>query len=129
MWLRQPEIAQIVREALHYSESTLYRLYAYVIMANHVHVLLEPALDEKTRMPMPLRIITQKLKGATARYANLALQRSGAFWEHESYDHWIRNPQEFERAAAYIVNNPVKAGLVEDWRDCPWTWIAEDLLA
>jgi len=37
-------------------------------------------------------------------------------------------PQEFERAAAYILNNPIQAGLVADWNVWPWTWVAEELL-
>jgi putative DNA methylase len=53
--------------------------------------------------------------------ANLLLGRTGAFWQHESYDHWVRNEREFNRIVAYIEENPVSAGLaaaVEDW---PWS--------
>jgi len=76
-----------------------------------------------------LNSYTQRIKGISSRQANVVLERTGqSFWAHESYDHWIRNPQEFERVAAYIVNNPVKAGLVADWNVWPWTWVAEELL-
>ena len=58
----------------------------------------------------------QSLKGFTAREANRILNRTGRkFWQAESYDHWVRDDTELERIAAYIENNPVKAGLV----DCP----------
>jgi len=43
--------------------------------------------------------------------ANLLLGRTGAFWQHESYDHWVRNEREFNRIVAYIEENPVSAGL------------------
>ena len=51
-------------------------------------------------------------------------EKKGAFWQHESYDHVVRNEKEFERILAYIVNNPVKAGLVADWQDWPYTYMA-----
>jgi putative transposase len=74
-------------------------------MANHVHVLLLPLVS-------PPKLL-QALKGATARFANLALGRTGQpFWQAESYDHWARDQDEFDRILAYIENNPVKAGLV-----------------
>lgn len=64
-------------------------------------------------------------KSYTANQANKLLRRSGAFWETESYDHVIRNEAEFNRIQNYVVKNPVKAGLVDDWRDWPWSWKRE----
>lgn len=60
-----------------------------------------------------LSVIMHSLKGYTARKANLALGRSGSFWQHESFDHVIRSPEEWERTVSYVLNNPVKAGLGE----------------
>jgi len=91
-----------------------YVLHSYVIMSNHVHVLLTPKI--------PLRRLTNSLKGATARVANQILQRSGEhFWQDESYDHWCRNAAEFERIRGYIARNPVRAGLVVKPEDWPWS--------
>ena len=70
----------------------------------------------------PLDVIMHSLKSYTANEANKILQRSGAFWETESYDHVIRNDAEYHRVKAYVLNNPVKAGLVADWREWPWNW-------
>ena len=64
----------------------------------------------------------QSIKGYTARKANKVLGRSGSFWEHESYDRWARDAEELQRMVLYIANNPVKAGLVESWRDWPWSY-------
>jgi putative transposase len=95
------------------AELRLYRLGAWVVMANHVHLLIEPSV--------PLARITKVLKGFTARRANQLLGRTGErFWQEESYDHWVRNEQEFYRIAAYIERNPVAAGLVEKPED--WAW-------
>lgn len=128
-WLAQPEIAQLVCDALHEFDTVLYKLYAYVIMPNHVHVVLEPGFDEALQTPVPLRLITQKIKGIAARQANLLLERTGQpFWSRESYDHWMRTPQEFERVLAYTLNNPIHAGLVTDWDAWRWHWLSEDLL-
>ena len=56
----------------------------------------------------------QSLTGYTAWKANRLLGRSGAFWHHESYDHAVRNVSEWQRIITYVLNNPVKAGLVDD---------------
>lgn len=107
-----------------------YTLHVYTLMPNHIHVLLTPGEDAQTGEPFPVGVITQRIKGVSSRQAHVILERTGQpFWMREPYDHWIRNPQEFERAVAYIVNNPIKAGLVEDWHDWPGTWLAEELLA
>jgi REP element-mobilizing transposase RayT len=66
--------------------------------------------------------ITHWLKGRTAVEANRLLGRTGeAFWQHESYDHWVRNEREFNRIVAYIEENPVSAGLAARAEDWPWS--------
>ena len=59
------------------------------------------------------------LKSYTAHRANQLLQRTGAFWQRESYDHWVRDDDELERIVSYIARNPVTAGLCAEphlWR-------------
>ena len=64
----------------------------------------------------------QGLKGPTARRANQILQRTGrAFWQEESYDHWVRDEREFGRIRAYIEENPVRAGWVAVAQDYRWS--------
>ena len=106
MFLNRPEVAQLVVEALrHGVQNGLYDLRPFVVMNNHVHVLLRPL--------RPASGVLQWLKGTTAREANLILVRTGQpFWQRESYDHCARDEPELERIVAYIENNPVKAGLV-----------------
>ncbi|HUR98602.1 MAG TPA: hypothetical protein VMZ26_11110 [Pyrinomonadaceae bacterium] len=64
----------------------------------------------------------KSIKGYTAREANKILNRKGSFWEAESYDHEVADDEEFNRIVRYVLNNPVKAGLVKDWRDWKWNW-------
>jgi hypothetical protein len=60
--------------------------------------------------------------GYTAREANRLLGRAGQpFWQAESYDHWVRDEREWDRIKAYIENNPVRAGLVANAEDYPWS--------
>ncbi|MFZ0883733.1 MAG: transposase [Candidatus Acidiferrales bacterium] len=116
VWLKDPRVAaSVVRKLTHGDEALQhYSLHAYVVMSNHVHVLLTPKV--------PVRRLTNSLKGVTARAANKILQRSGQrFWQDESYDHWCRSLAEFARIREYIERNPVAAGLVAKASDWPWS--------
>jgi putative transposase len=116
IWLRDPRIAHLLQNALQYGEREryFYNLRAWVIMPNHVHVLLEPKV--------PLATITRWLKGSTARQANEILGRTGnTFWQNESFDHWVRNEEELNRIVRYIEYNPVTAALVKTPEDWPWS--------
>lgn len=66
--------------------------------------------------------IMHGLKRSTAWAANAALDRRGSFWQREYYDHYSRDGREMERIIAYVLNNPVKAGLVDAWEKWPWTY-------
>jgi REP element-mobilizing transposase RayT len=118
MYLRHEDVARIVVESIRRgAELGHYDLHAFVVMPNHVHVLLTPRV-------LPSRLL-KPLKGCTAREANRVLGRTGeAFWQRESYDHWVRNEAEFQRIGAYIENNPVKAGLVARASDYRWSSVA-----
>ncbi|MGO9260090.1 MAG: REP-associated tyrosine transposase [Bryobacteraceae bacterium] len=116
VWLRDARVAQVVADALLYGESgrQFYEIEAWVIMPNHVHVLLRPSTS--------LSEITRWLKGSTARKANLILGLTGqAFWQDESFDHRVRDEVELDRIARYIENNPVSAGLAAKPSDWPWS--------
>jgi putative transposase len=114
-FLRQAAVAQLVLDSIQRGvEIGHYQLGAFVIMANHVHILLRPRVD-------PSQLL-KALKSCTARCANRLLGRTGEpFWQRESYDCWVRDDAEWTRIAAYIENNPVKAGLVTRAEDYPWS--------
>jgi len=115
-YLRQPEIADMVMEAIHFNANVLrhYSLHAFVVMPNHVHLLATPAV--------PLPKLTKSLKGITAKRANAILKLVGKpFWQQESYDHLVKHESEFEKIVKYIEGNPIRAGLVKKASDYRWS--------
>jgi putative transposase len=115
LFLREPEIADLVMQALVDGELRFnrYELHAFVVMANHVHMLVTPRV-----------VATQwlgPLKGFTAHEANRALGRTGKFWQDDSYDHLVRSDAEFGRICGYIEGNPVAGGLVSAAEEFRWS--------
>ena len=148
-WLKEEPVAEIVDQALRFRDGDVYRLDAFCVMPNHVHAIFAPFLSEEgarelaeknirqrrsvlrgflpadadeNEVKAVLASIMQSLKGWTARQCNSALNRRGQFWQHESFDHVIRNHAEWERVVNYVVSNPVKAGLVTDWESWKWSY-------
>lgn len=135
-WLAQNEIALLLQQKLHEFDEFYYELQAYCIMPNHVHILFDTSIQEKTialntvlddTNYSRLDTIMKRIKGGMATEANKVLHRHGQFWMRESYDHLVRNPQEMKNIIKYILNNPVKAGLVKEWFEWNYTFIKEDL--
>jgi REP element-mobilizing transposase RayT len=137
-WLKNEAVAGIIAEALHWRDGKVYRLDAFCIMSNHVHAVFAPYLTETDLRAIqtdegltyestepPLDVIMHSLKSWTAGRANAALGREGQFWQHESYDHVVRDAGEFDRIVTYVMNNPVKAGLVKNWKEWRWSWRRE----
>jgi len=119
-WLRDPRIAELVASSLHHRDGQVYDLDAFCIMPNHVHVVFTP-LSKADGTYHAMSAIMHSLKLYTAREANLVLGRKGSFWQHENYDHIVRDEAELRRVILYVVHNPVKAGLVEHWEEWKWT--------
>lgn len=118
-WLEQADVAQVVTQSIHHFDTRNYELLCYCLMPNHVHllVMLPP------EAPSLLRTL-QRIKGYTALQANKLLGRTGTFWQAESYDHVVR-PGELERIVEYILVNPEKAGLVAEWQQWPYSYMAQ----
>ncbi len=105
--LRESDCRQIVGDALTHFHGERVWIGDYVIMPNHVHVLMTP-------MPgFELESILRSVKGFSARECNRALAGSGTFWQRESYDHIVRDLDQLERFQNYIGANPSKARLPE----------------
>ena len=120
-WLKDQRIAALLSESLHYRNGREYELVAFCIMPNHGHLVCAPLKDEHGTT-QSLTKMMHSLKGRVARKANLFLGQSGKFWQHENYDHVVRNDAELKRIVRYVVNNPVKASLVEKPEDWKWTY-------
>jgi putative transposase len=110
----RPELAEIVRRSLAHFENARYVTLAWVIMPSHLHWLFQPLPAWSQTIPRgrtPREAIMHSLKSFTAHECNHVLGVRGEFWQQESYDHWIRDDAELERVIAYILHNPVRAGL------------------
>jgi REP element-mobilizing transposase RayT len=107
-WLAKPAVAHVVEEALRHFDGDRYLLGHYVIMPNHIHTLVRPLLG------MELSEILHSWKSCTATQANRELNRRGAFWQEESFDHIVRDELALEKFERYIRENPSKANLAAD---------------
>lgn len=124
-WLANYKAAQIVIESLLHFHKINYELICTVVMPNHVHTLLRTAENEFEKEMELLAILTRHKK-YTARQINKLLNRKGQFWQHESYDHVVRDEKSLYKIIEYILLNPVKAGLVDDFRKWPHYWLNPD---
>jgi REP element-mobilizing transposase RayT len=112
--LKHHEVASMVQDSLLRFDGLRYRLFAWVVMPNHVHALM-------TRFEnYELKDILHSLKSYTAHEANKMLHRSGQFWIEEYFDRYMRNQEHFRKTVLYIENNPVKARLCQKPGDWPY---------
>ena len=129
-WLADDRIAEIASNALHFRDGKEFELIAYTIMPNHIHAVLKPNVNRfaesinssANKDKYVLTKILQNYKKFTARMSNKILNRTGQFWQHESYDHVIRDNEELNRTIKYVLHNPVKAGLVKYPEEWKWSY-------
>jgi putative transposase len=120
-WLRVHPIATLVCQGLCYRNGQVYDLDAFCIMPNHVHVVFTP-LPKADGTYHAMSAILHSLKRYTAHEANRLLERQGDFWQHENYDHVVRDEAEWCRIVTYVLNNPMAAGLVQRREDWEWSY-------
>jgi putative transposase len=131
-WLEKDELAKIVADKLNEFDGNKYELICYCIMPNHVHLLIDTmnytpeTIDNKgTTNEYYLTDVLRLIKGSTSRKCNIFLEKNGKFWQAESYDHFVRDRNELQRIISYILQNPVKANLCNNWYDWKWTFIKD----
>jgi len=105
--LKQPEIATIVVDALKFFHETRVLTGDFILMPNHVHVLMRPLSG------FELEDVLFSIKSFTANKINRLIGKEGRFWQRESYDHIVRDADQLEAFQHYTRLNPVKAGLSE----------------
>lgn len=106
--LREPSVAEVVIENLKHFDGDRYRLHAWCVMPNHVHVVVEPLAGNQ------LGDILHSWKSYTAHKIG-----RGPIWQSEYYDHLIRDEADYLRCVEYTLDNPAKAGLKD------WKWIGD----
>ncbi|MCP9766439.1 hypothetical protein EGI22_00875 [Lacihabitans sp. LS3-19] len=124
-WLKKDEIAQIVSDSIHFWDKRIIDLFCFCIMSNHVHLVFRILDINEVDSPKYLDEIMHSIKLFSAKKCNVVLGKTGQFWQHESYDRLIRNDDEMIRILIYVLNNPVKAGLVKSHEEWKWTYLAE----
>ncbi len=107
---------KIVADALSYFQKTRYLLWAWVVMDDHVHVLVEPI------NAWILEKIVHSWKSFTAHQILKAGHRPSPLWQREYFDRLMRNEQEASEKADYILGNPLKRWPEE--KNYPWVWLA-----
>jgi putative transposase len=112
--LRPADIARLVDDAVRFHHGQWYDLLAWVVMPNHVHLLVKVGNTSLSK-------IVKELKRYTAREANKILRREGAFWAEDYFDTYMRDPEHELKTRRYIENNPVKALLVREPKEWPWS--------
>ena len=113
--LGKPEMAKIVEDALLYFDGERYRLLAWVVMPNHVHLLSESIAGHSNSA------VTHSWKSFTSHEINKATEGSGPIWQQEVFDRFTRSEEHLQFNIRYIHENPVKAGLVERAEDWPFS--------
>jgi REP element-mobilizing transposase RayT len=114
-FLKNTQVASMVQNSLLKFDGLRYRLFAWVVMPNHVHSLMTRFEDYE------LKDLLHSHKSFTAHEANKILQRTGKFWIDDYFDRYTRNEKHFYKTIEYIENNPVKAGLCEKPSDWPFS--------
>ena len=128
-WLKKDSIADIIKESIHYRDNKFYDLYAYCIMSNHVHIVFKHLTNNTAiKSKHPVSDIIGNLKKFTSRNCNKYLNRTGAFWQTESFDRLIRNNNELTNVISYTIHNPVKAGLIKIWENWPHTYLKKEFV-
>jgi REP element-mobilizing transposase RayT len=113
-FLADPRIAALVVDDLHFYEKEKYRLIAWSVVPNHVHVVMQLFRGRD------LSSVLHSWKSHSANEANGLLGRKGRFWQREYYDHIVRDEREPQATVRYTVENPAEAGL-QNWAFSGWT--------
>ncbi len=109
------DLAQVMMSGLYRNDKKSYDLQAFVIMPDHLHIILKPLSGTR------LSEIMKNLKGSTAYQINKMLNRSGKFWQVENFDHLIRDGLGLREKWEYVKENPVKAKLVDKAEAYPYS--------
>jgi len=123
--LTKAENTKIVSATLKFWEGRKLKNYAFCIMPNHVHWVLELFEKDNKGEPVYLQDIMYSIKRFSANQINRLENRSGSLWQKESFDRTIRNEKHLYYTIEYTLNNPVNAGFVKDWKEWKGCWCRE----
>jgi REP element-mobilizing transposase RayT len=117
------EIAKTIADEMEFRKiNKEIKLFCYCIMPDHLHVLLSLTEDYQKKL--------QDWVSAFKRYtAKITSQSFGIkpLWQRNFYDHIVRKEESLLKIAEYIVNNPVRKGMVSNWEEYPYSKIVDPL--
>jgi putative transposase len=121
-WILPQQIRSIVPESCVHDHGASFDLKVVVVMPDHVHMIFTPLVDMHSSEVCSLAKIMDAIKGSSAHRINKILGRKGKVWQTESFDHALRSSENLDAKIQYILENPVRAGLVSRSQDYPWAW-------
>jgi len=121
-WILPESVRATVLDCCKHDHGTKLDLQIAVVMPDHVHVIFTPLVSEESMAVYSLAEIMDAIKGASAHKINRILGRKGRVWQAESFDHVLRSSESFDQKIQYLLENPVRLGLVRQWADYPWMW-------
>ena len=125
-WVLPEEARSIALRSCLHDNDTKHFLHAAVVMPDHVHLIFTPLINARKREYHSLAKIMGAIKGASAQLINQELCRIGRVWQTESFDRVLRSSESLDAKIAYILENPVRKGLVDRWIDYRWIWVRRE---
>ncbi len=107
-------VVPLIEELKRETKNARMLLYAYCFMPDHVHLFLFPAGEQDVAS------FIQSYKSRTTRIY-WKIGNRGRLWQHGFYDHILRQEEDIKQVARYILNNPVRKGLIDDFREYPFS--------
>ena len=126
-WILPQRARSIVLECCLHDNGVKFDLRIAVVMPDHVHMIFTPAVNHEAQEVYSLADIMDAIKGASAHKINNTMARKGRLWQPESFDHVLRSSENLDAKIGYILENPVRSGLVNQWTDYPWLWKRPDM--
>ena len=115
----------IVLNACVFGHDRRFNLRVAVVMPDRAHLILTPLLDIEGQRICRLHEIMRAIKSHSARLISGQLGHAGRIWQEESFDHVLRCSESLDAKVAYILANPVRAGLVRIPEEYRWSWKKE----
>jgi len=112
----------VVLDSCLHDNGKLLDLRVAVVMPDHVHMIFTPLINTEAMEIYSLGEIMDAAKGASSHMINKILDRKGPVWQAESFDHVLRSSESLDAKIQYVLQNPVRRGLVTEWADYPWLW-------
>ena len=120
-WILPDRARDIVMETCLRGDGHRFELHALVVMPDHVHLALTPKWDERGSFSIPE--VMQEIKSVSAHRIGKGTGHVGRVWQEESFDRALRREEDLSAKIKYMLENPVRAGLVSTPAEYRWIWI------